>query len=62
MHDLVEGKAAVLLLKTIPHRRDWLEKLQEIQLQMEVAGTSRIEGADFTGNELEAAFGSTVDN
>lgn len=42
MNDLVEAKAAVLSLKAIPHQRDWLEKLQEIQLKMEVAGTSRI--------------------
>lgn len=56
--ELVDAKAAVQSLKAIPHQRDWVEKLQEIQLKMEVAGTSRIEGADFTENELEAALGS----
>lgn len=54
--ELVDAKAAVLALKAIPHRRDWVERLQEIQLKMEVAGTSRIEGADFTENELEIAL------
>jgi Fic family protein len=54
--ELVDAKAAVSSLKAIPHQRDWVEKLQEIQLKMEVAGTSRIEGADFTENELDAAL------
>lgn len=58
--ELVETKAAVLALKAIPHRRDWVERLQEIQLKMEVAGTSRIEGADFTENELETALSPTT--
>jgi len=54
--ELVDTKASVLALKAIPHRRDWVERLQEIQLKMEVAGTSRIEGADFTELELETAL------
>ena len=58
VNDLVEAKAAVLSLKAIPHQRDWVEKLQEIQIKMEVAGTSRLEGADFTERELEAAMGA----
>jgi len=33
-----------------------VEALQEIQLKREVAGTSRIEGADFTDRELDAAL------
>lgn len=53
---LIEAKAAVKALTALPHQRDWLEKLQEIQLKMEVAGTSRIEGADFTEVELDAAL------
>ncbi|MEX2262260.1 MAG: Fic family protein [Bryobacteraceae bacterium] len=56
MNDLVDAKAAVLALRAIPHQRDWVERLQEIQLKMEVAGTSRIEGADFTDSELEIAL------
>jgi len=54
--ELTEAKAAVLVLQTIPFQRRWVEELQKIQLKMEVAGTSKIEGADFTGNELDAAI------
>ena len=54
--NLVDAKAAILSLKAIPHQRDWVEDLQEIQLKMEVAGTSRIEGAEFTDRELDVAL------
>ncbi len=53
---LVEAKAAVESLKSAPYQRSWVESLQEMELKREVAGTSRIEGADFTENELEAAM------
>ncbi|MGD9537754.1 MAG: Fic family protein [Alphaproteobacteria bacterium] len=53
---LVDAKAAVLSLAAIPFQRSWAEKLQEIQLKREVAGTSRIEGAEFTERELDAAL------
>ena len=53
---LVEAKAAVLSLVTTPYQRNWVEALQEIQLKREVAGTSRIEGADFTDRELNIAL------
>src|SRR6266545_3442562 len=53
---LVEAKAAILSLKAIPYQRDWVEDLQKIQLKMEVAGTSRIEGAEFTDRELDVAL------
>ncbi len=56
---LVQAKAAVLALKEIPYQRDWAESLQQIQLKREVAGTSRIEGAEFTERELEAALKET---
>ena len=56
MDALVAAKAAVQSLKTLPYQRSWVEKLQELQLKREVAGTSRIEGADFTERELEAAI------
>src|SRR5437899_10635557 len=56
---LAEAKAAVLSLTTIPYQKSWAEKLQNIQLKREVAGTSRIEGADFTEGELEAALKDT---
>lgn len=54
--ELVEARASIKALTATPYQRDWVEKLQEIQLKMEVSGTSRIEGADFTEPELEAAL------
>lgn len=54
--DLSNAKAAVLTLKAIPFQKRWVEALQKMQLKMEVAGTSQIEGADFAGNELESAM------
>jgi Fic family protein len=56
---LAEAKAAVLSLKTVPYQRRWVEALQQIELKREVAGTSRIEGAEFTERELEAAMKET---
>ncbi len=56
MTALVEAKAAVQSLRTLPYQRSWVEKLQQLQLKREVAGTSRIEGAEFTEPELEAAI------
>jgi len=53
---LAEAKATVMSLQTIPYQRSWVEALQGIQLKMEVAGTSRIEGAEFTESELEVAL------
>jgi len=52
---LVEAKAAVQVLQALPYQRSWVDKLQELQLKREVAGTSRIEGAEFTERELEDA-------
>ena len=56
LNELIEAKVALTSLTSIPYERNWVEKLQEFQLKMEVAGTSRIEGADFTDNELDAAL------
>ena len=56
---LAEAKASVLSLKTVPYQRRWVEALQQIELKREVAGTSRIEGAEFTERELEAAMKET---
>jgi Fic family protein len=53
---LVEAKAAVLSLVKTPYQRSWVQALQEVQLKREVAGTSRIEGADFTDRELDVAL------
>ena len=56
---LTDAKAAVLSLRTVPYQRRWVEALQQIELKREVAGTSRIEGAEFTERELEAAMEET---
>ncbi len=56
---LTEAKAAVLSLKTMPYQKRWVETLQQIELKREVAGTSRIEGAEFTERELDAALRET---
>ena len=56
---LTEAKAAVLSLINIPYQRSWVEALQAIQLKYEVAGTSKIEGADFTERELNLALAET---
>jgi len=53
---LINAKASVLSLTAVPYQRSWAEALQSIQLKREVAGTSRIEGADFTERELEEAI------
>ena len=58
---LVEAKAQVQALISLPYQRSWVEDLQAIQLKREIAGTSRIEGADFTERELDAALGETPD-
>lgn len=56
LDQLVAARSAVQSLAETPYQRDWVEKLQQMQLKMEVAGTSRIEGADFTERELDAAM------
>ena len=55
MAALVEAKSAVQALTSLPYQKSWVEALQELQLKREVAGTSRIEGAEFTDRELEEA-------
>lgn len=55
-NELMFAKAAILSLTNIPYQRSWTEQLQVVQLKREVAGTSRIEGADFTDKELDAAM------
>ena len=43
-------------LTSIPYRRSWAESLQELALKREIAGTSRIEGAEFTEPQLDLAL------
>lgn len=58
---LVQAKAAIISLTNIPYQKQWAEQLQVVQLKREVAGTSRIEGADFTERELDAAINETIE-
>ena len=58
---LVQAKANMVSLTNIPYQRQWAEQLQIVQLKREVAGTSRIEGADFTEGELDAAINETIE-
>jgi Fic family protein len=53
---LIEAKAAVLSLQTVPYQKRWVDRLQKLELKREVAGTSRIEGAEFTTHELDRAM------
>jgi Fic family protein len=61
IQELTEAKGAIMLLMAIPYQRRWVDDLQAMQLKLEVAGTSKIEGADFTGRELETAMQETPD-
>jgi len=58
---LVQAKAAIISLTNIPYQKEWAQQLQIVQLKREVAGTSRIEGADFTEGELDAAMNENID-
>lgn len=57
--ELIEAKSAILSLRMIPYQRAWVEDLQYMELKREVAGTSRIEGAEFTERELDEALKET---
>lgn len=59
--ELTAAKAAMMALTEIPYQRSWADELQRIQLKREVAGTSRIEGAEFTEKELDAAMHETAE-
>lgn len=55
---LVEAKTAAAVLRQMPYLRQWIEQAHEEQLRLEAAGTSRIEGAEFTPREQEEALAS----
>ena len=59
LDELTAAKAAMMALVEMPYQRSWAEVLEKMQLKREVAGTSRIEGAEFTEKELEAALRET---
>jgi Fic family protein len=55
---LLNAKAQIIALQAIPYQKRWVKALQDVQLKLEVGGSSRIEGADFAANELEVAIGA----
>ncbi len=55
LQPLADAKAAVYALAHTPFQRSWVERLQAAQLRIEIAGTARMEGAEFTDHELDAA-------
>ena len=57
---LVEAKTAAAVLRQMPYLHQWIEEAHEEQLRLEAAGTSRIEGAEFTQREQEEALASDV--
>ena len=57
--EMIEAKSAILSLQTTPYKLEWVEDMQYMELKREVAGTSRIEGADFTDRELDEALKET---
>jgi len=59
MQELLDARVAISALQTTPYQRGWVENLQRMELKREVAGTSRIEGADFSERELEEALQET---
>lgn len=56
INELVTAKAAIISLQTVPYQRRWVEQLQNLELKREVAGTSRIEGAEFSSRELDSVM------
>ena len=55
LQPLADAKAAVYALAHTPFQRTWVERLQQTHFRIEIAGTVRMEGAEFTDAELEAA-------
>ena len=53
---LANATTSLKVLKMIPFQRRWAEELQNVQLKMEISGTSQIEGAEFVGDEFDAAL------
>lgn len=53
---LVQARTAAGVLNRMPYLPQWIEQVHEEQLRLEAAGTSRIEGAEFTQGEQEEAL------
>ena len=57
---LVEARSAAGVLNRLPYLQQWINQVHEEQLRLEAAGTSRIEGAEFSDEEQEIALASQV--
>ena len=55
-HLIVEARTAGGVLNRMPYLPQWIEQAHEEQLRLEAAGTSRIEGAEFTQREQDEAL------
>ena len=53
---LIEAKTAAGVLNRLPYLPQWIEQAHEEQLRLEAVGTTRIEGAEFTGRERDEAL------
>jgi Fic family protein len=56
LEQLVEAKTASGVLRQLPYLPQWIETMHQEQLRLEAAGTSRIEGAEFTPQEENEAL------
>ena len=56
LEQLIEAKTAAGVLRQLPYLPQWIETVHQEQLRIEAAGTSRIEGAEFTPQEENEAL------
>ena len=56
LDQLVEARSAAGVLNRLPYLQQWIDQVHEEQLRLEAAGTSRIEGAEFSDQEQEIAL------
>ncbi len=62
LDQLVEAKTAAGVLRQLPYLPQWIEAVHQEQLRLEAAGTSRIEGAEFTPQEENEALAPDAEN
>lgn len=62
LDQLVEAKTAAGVLRQLPYLPQWVEAVHQEQLRLEAAGTSRIEGAEFTPQEEIEALAPGAEN
>ena len=55
---LIAARTAAGVLSRLPYLSQWIETVHQEQLRLEAAGTSRIEGAEFTPQEEREALAS----